>query len=602
MNFHLNKFRIGLTIFVLIILFGRITAAAIPTDAAVFYLPEYVKINPGTGLVIGEAESDIRAFAVQVFPEEEGKQPVSLVGLPGETICFQLMYPQQLFANIRQFEIVSPVPEIRENTTVYLEVSIKVTDKNGEEIGAFPDALLPISPDKPLSSVLSLIENSNLPSRSVEYRILWIDLSLSDDFPSGQHSFEIKATLTDGKVVNIPFRLEVGSQVLPDSPVKISLNEYGPRYLRGLPKTVSDRQKLEIERRYFRMARAHHANLNPLPYKSQRGYPLPGMAPEISVNDSALLSIDWTEFDRRFGPYLDGSAFPDGKPVDHFYLPFNPEWPAPFRLYWEYRRYYETIWQQVAQAYIEHFRAKGWTGTVFQVYCNQKPKPNNQIPWNLDEPKGVEDYQALRYFTELTHRVFGNAAPLQIKYRMDISHFYCEKHRWDQRKDFRVNGGDKILKPVDIWMINDHSLKSEFPRQKARELIAAGKEVWWYGATPTLPESGLEALRKIYRVAQNRFTGFLVWKTVLTRFTGSMGKDFIIYQGRLFGLEGEPVPSIRLKLLRRAVDDLRYLQLLQTGSTVRNANEVLEQWLNCPAAEFGKFRREVVRFLQKESK
>jgi len=596
-----NRFFIGLITCTIFSLSIWNADAANLSETTVFYLPEFIKINPWNGQVIGESGTDFQAYAREVFPNKGEKQPISLQGLRGETICFQLVIPKDLFDNIRYFEIISNVPELLTNIDIYLEVPIKATDKNSGEFQYIPDALLPIPVNKNISSVLSLIKDSYLQTHPVNYQIIWVDLYVTDDFPSGMHSFEIKTTLADNNILNFPFHAEIGSYTLPDSPVKISLNEYGPRYLRGLPKNLSEPQKWKIERRYFRMARAHHANLNPLPYKSQRGYPLSGFAPQIEVNDSALVSIDWTEFDRRIGPYLDGTAFPDGKPLDHLYLPFNPEWPAPFRLYWEYRKNYEKIWRQVAQAYVEHFRTKGWTGTVFQVYCNQKPKPNNQIPWNLDEPKGVEDYTALRYYTDLTHRVFVNAAPLKIKFRMDISHFYCDKHRWDQRKDFRVNGGDEILKPVDIWEISDHSLQSEVARQKARELIAAGKEVWWYGATPTLPESGLEALRKIYRVAQNHFTGFLVWKTVLTHFRESIGKDYIVYQGELFGLD-VPVTSLRLKLLRRAVDDLRYLQLLQSQSARQNVDEVLEHWLNCSPADFRQFRQEVFRSLQEKSK
>ena len=46
------------------------------------------------------------------------------------------------------------------------------------------------------------------------------------------------------------------------------------------------------------------------------------------------MTLDWTEFDRRLGPYLDGSAFTAargywgpgyGLPLDHIMLPFNNE-------------------------------------------------------------------------------------------------------------------------------------------------------------------------------------------------------------------------------------------------------------------------------------
>jgi len=221
-------------------------------------------------------------------------------------------------------------------------------------------------------------------------------------------------------------------------------NEYGDKYLQPFRKAGYPSSKLlEIERQIFRLFDQHNGVLNPLPYKSQKGTLRRGMGPTLVNDDLLHPQLDWSTFDRRFGPLFDGSAFNDGKPIEYFYLPFNP-----------------------------NCKEKKWTDTRFQVYMNQKPSPKNNIPWNLDEPKGVKDYQALRYFANLTHRIFANAQPLSIDFRMDISHFYCTKHRGNPQKDFRVNGGWDILAPVvDSWFISIHSLKSITARLKARELI-----------------------------------------------------------------------------------------------------------------------------------
>ena len=67
--------------------------------------------------------------------------------------------------------------------------------------------------------------------------------------------------------------------------------------------------------------------LNRVPY-SQSGKVADGCAP---VWDGQRL--DWAAWDRRFGPYFDGSAFADlprrAVPLECFYLPLHENWPSP---------------------------------------------------------------------------------------------------------------------------------------------------------------------------------------------------------------------------------------------------------------------------------
>ena len=83
------------------------------------------------------------------------------------------------------------------------------------------------------------------------------------------------------------------------------------------------------ERDYYRLAHRHRTVLNRLPY-NQNGRMQDGCAP---LWDSTRLKLDWSKWDRRFGPLLDGSAFADlprkRVPVECFYLPLHENWPSP---------------------------------------------------------------------------------------------------------------------------------------------------------------------------------------------------------------------------------------------------------------------------------
>ena len=87
--------------------------------------------------------------------------------------------------------------------------------------------------------------------------------------------------------------------------------------------------------------------------------------------DEKAQRLDWTAWDRRFGPLLDGSAFANqprkGVPVECFYLPLHENWPSPMEGnykggYWadqafpdSYRRAFVSASRQMA----EHFRDRG---------------------------------------------------------------------------------------------------------------------------------------------------------------------------------------------------------------------------------------------------
>jgi hypothetical protein len=232
-----------------------------------------------------------------------------------------------------------------------------------------------------------------------------------------------------------------------------------------------------------------------------------------------------------------------------------------FANYTKDRKRYEAEWKAVAQEFVKHFQEKGWTKTRFQIFMNQKPNTNNTIPWRLDEPRGVEDYRALRYFADLSHRSFGGAGVDPFFFRMDISHFYCDQHKGDPKKDFRINQGNKILEPVDIWVISRHSYQGEMATNEALRLKTSGKEIWEYRTAPRIREPLLEARRLAWSAWLKRQDGFVIWKTFSQELNKGDGGDFIAYLGKGIGYE-RPLPSLRLKTVRRGLQDLEYMALV----------------------------------------
>ncbi len=186
-----------------------------------------------------------------------------------------------------------------------------------------PDCLIPFQSGDPVS-----IETTK---EDADHQAIWFDLYIPSHQPPGLYSGNIEIKLNEENPIKAVVELRVYPFTLPEKPsLKVDLNNYGVGFVKVWGYKAGSEKGYKIERAFYRMARKHRMTLNPLPYKSQRGNPHPTMAPKISGSGNNIHISDWSEYDKRYEPYFSGSAFEDGIPIDHQYLPFNPEWPSDF--------------------------------------------------------------------------------------------------------------------------------------------------------------------------------------------------------------------------------------------------------------------------------
>jgi hypothetical protein len=299
--------------------------------------------------------------------------------------------------------------------------------------------------------------------------------------------------------------------------------------------------------------------LNRVPY-SQSGNVHAGCAPAW---DGKLL--DWTAWDRRFGPLLDGSAFADlprkGVPLDIFYLPIHENWPTPIEGncngdFWADRAFapqYRQTFVNVSRQFAEHCNQRGWHDTCFHFFLNGKVdfKKNGwsrgTSPWLLDEPANFQDYWALRYFGaafhEGAHAANGKA---KMMFRCDISRPQWQRTALDGLLDYNVvSGGFR-----------------QYPRIVLDRKEAEGQVLIEYGGANALTEPNTQALGWSIDAWSLGTDGVLPWQ-VLGRDTSWQKADeqALFYPGKPAGEPG-PVPSVRLKAYRRGQQDVEYLVLL----------------------------------------
>jgi hypothetical protein len=301
--------------------------------------------------------------------------------------------------------------------------------------------------------------------------------------PHGVPAGEYRGTLrlqAQGQQLTLVVQLRVWDFTLPD-------------YLSFLPE-MNCYGLPENDRAYYRLGHRHRTVVNRLPY-SQSGHVAAGCAPRWEGG-----KLDWSAWDQRFGPLLDGSAFADSPrrsvPLEVFYLPLHENWPSPMDAnyngdYWADRAFhngYREAFVSAARQFAEHFAERGWHDVLFQCFLNNKIDfkrggwSRGSSPWLLDEPANFQDYWALRYYGEACHtglaqvRSAGGRPP-KIVFRADISRPQWQRDSLDHVLDYLVVGG--------------HAFR-RYNRVVLDRKQAFGEVVVDYGTTNAVEESNLQ--------------------------------------------------------------------------------------------------------------
>lgn len=410
-------------------------------------------------------------------------------------------------------------PELR----VYRLVPVRT------EGGRFPDAALEIDP-KAGDGGTGLANTTYL-----------AEFYVPPDAPAGVHRGRFTFSAEGASPVRMDLTCEVWGW---SSPVR----------LRFLPE-MNCYDIPEPESEYRRLAHRHRVALNRVPYY-QNGRLAEGAAPAW---DAASRSFDWSAWDRRFGGYLDGSAFADlprGRvPVEVFYLAMHENWPTPLephhdsrppRAYWadeSIDREHREAFAAAARGHLEHFRERGWTGTVFLGFLNNKVDykrrgwSRGSSPWLLDEPASFPDYQALRHFGRLFQEGVAGARPGSglepaMAFRADISRPEWQRDALDSSLDYNVVSAGAFARYRSYLL------------ERKTEL---GQRILVYGSTNRPDQGNAQAAAWCLDAWTAGADGVIPWQTVGTSESWERGDELaLFYPGGPAGVRG-PVASARLK-------------------------------------------------------
>jgi len=508
---------------------------------------------PGTTPVVAKTTSPLPRLAkgeVAILDELDKVQPITGEMIPAQPEGYQAANhlwdagKRQIRLHAARNEFVSfqvllrgPIAKARPSLTFSRPDGSKIGVAFGRyrhvatSKGPLPDPIEPL--DRPDDEVIPGRKSASL----------HVEVYVPHELAAGEHQGTL-TLIAGGETLKIAVALRVWDVTLPDQLSFLpEMNCYGLE---------------DDERDYYRLAHIHRTVLNRLPY-NQAGKVHDGCAPRWDGK-----RLDWTAWDRRFGPYLDGSAFADvprkGVPIECFYLPLNENWPTPIEAnyngdYWADQAFtpaYRGAFVEVARQMAEHFNQRGWTETFFHGFLNDKVDFKSQgwsrgsSPWLLDEPANFQDFWALRYFASAFHdgvRQAGGKA--KMVFRADISRPQWQRDSLDGLLDYNVVG----------------SAFRTYQRIVLDRKEAQGQIVVEYGSPNAIEEANVQAVGWCLDAWSLGVDGVLPWQTLGNDESWSQANPLALFYPARKGGRG-PVPSIRLKAYRRGQQDVEYAVML----------------------------------------
>ena len=333
-----------------------------------------------------------------------------------------------------------------------------------------------------------------------------------------------------------------------------------------------------IERAYQEIAHDHRCTLAFLPY-SRTGTFSEQVVPKITGKGVELSVSVWTDWDQRFMSYLSGDPFAKKDlgqvSAGHFILPIFENWPTPFAdgylcaneetkgpdglnifagasdgIYSCMNSDYWRAFRAALKQFADHFKALNFQSTAAHVWLNNGPISGyngKAPPWSLGNPLYRDDFLALEAFAQVS----GSEAPSFP----------------GNRFAFRVNVPDpaalaqygllrfSILSAADL-----SSAAWQLLRERAR---MTGETLWMQMGALPLEDSTAEIETLGLRYFLESADGWTI-RDVVGR-PENMARALpqsLIYCGLPLNIEA-PLPSLRLKALRRVQQDIEYLLLLQ---------------------------------------
>jgi hypothetical protein len=418
----------------------------------------------------------------------------------------------------------------------YINV-FKPSPRSQAPTGWYPDALIPMAGGDPAAKYPPLPVSIE-PGTNQGF---WADVYVPRDTAPGEYSGTINVTADGAPLGSVPVKLCVQPFTLPDKiAMRSNFGSLGGGLARQLGMDAGSTEFAEVEDQYIDTLLAHRA------IPSSLGNIWPKWTPEGGIDDSSS------------GERL--RAMVQDRHVNALCVPFA----------------YRTE-PEKCRAYLRdmaaYLRSKGWLDLAY-IYLE-------------DEPNDAEQYETVRQQGALI--------------RESGIRRMCTEQTVTSNSDWGTLYG-----AVDIWC----PLWCLYDEPTARQRQALGEEIWTYTALcqgkGTAPFWQIDFSPVHFRAPfwvswHDGVKGFLYWSSIY-RAAGQdpwttphfrdqyWGEGMLLYPGKDAGLRG-PAPSIRLKLIREALEDFEYMTLAGQQGHKAEVDEIVarlarsfDDWSQSPEA------------------
>lgn len=379
---------------------------------------------------------------------------------------------------------------------------------------------------------------------------LWVDLAIPRDARGGTYTGELKLTTANGATQSLPLSLELYDFVLPDARPLPALGAFDHRTLyerfvadpddptRPFVPTYLDPAKpkvaegLDLIRQIMVLGHEHRLDL----FDRQ-------LAPKIRRDLYGELTLDWAAFDAVAKPYLDGTAFADRIG--------SPAWPIPYQEDYPVPRYYggldAQLYQQAAGQFVnlcgQHFRNLDADDRIFA--------------WPLRDDVSHGAYSRLQAMAKVIRQTDRSIPVLS---RLPVNP--PAETQWQPPEGFEQSLD--ILAPPGQWLDPATAKDRRIPGQPLTGVwLSPGQPPYVPALSVVSTPADVRALPWLankYDCAAIFLPEVLNWGPKVFQ-TSAGAETRLFYPGREVGVRGV-LPSVRLKRLRRGMQDILYVWLL----------------------------------------
>jgi len=276
--------------------------------------------------------------------------------------------------------------------------------------------------------------------------------------------------------------------------------------------------------------------------------------PVVKIDALGALRVGWEDYDCTVEGYLDGTKFVDRAALPLWVIPFDERFPAPPAYGAAQSPTYSRHLREYLAQCAEHFAERGWLARSF-VKIPYAETPN---------PRSV---QASEHFARVIRKADPRVRILSHLFPQDL-----EAYGWPDFPTGDLLGYVDVwcppaqfyappepiggVEPARMWMAVDRP-----PFSGTIELgvpAADTRVVPWQACREKAPVVWLGTINPWPDVAER-----LTAQDCIESSGGRTGaRAPLLYPGAIAGLT-EPIPSVRLKRLRRGMLDLSYLELMR---------------------------------------